>query len=677
MSFSRSLSGLFLFLACALPFLQAQQPIFKTSTFSTSGLPFLVVSGDMNGDSKPDLVVAGAALNSSTATGAIDTFLNDGKANFRKASTLTPPNVPGLSGDGTQEPCIPFFIAVGDFVKDGKNDLLVACSFSSVVLVYPGNGDGTYGSYILSTAPTGVLALADELKLAIGDFNNDGFLDFAFTEVNQSQVTDDSTPLTGPVAVILGNGTGKFFANTSVIRPTTAQGATIAAGNLNNDKNLDLVISQPKNLTLSIFSGLATQPGSIQILLGKGDGTFTTGQLIQVPFAPGPVTLADVNGDGKLDLVVDGFLNGLAVYLGNGDGTFKQSFNQNVGSGTVGSAQVVDLTGSGKPGLLIPVANCCSNQVIFLPGNGDGTFQNYVPINTGIASPEVIATDFDGDGKPDLALVTFFVGLQQLGGAILGGAVPTVNFTQSLQIELNSGIGPIVTYANGASFANGTLAAGSIVSAFGSGGMAAATDTPSVLPLPTTDQGSTISVKDSLGSPRNAALFYVSPTQINFQIPDLTAAGPASITLSYLGQTYTTQQTIAAVAPGIFQANPTTHLLSGDVTMVHSDGSRTASHTYQLDAANNVVPSPISLGLTSDQVFITFYGTGLKNAKAVTATISGTSIPVAFFGPQGTFVGLDQVNVGPLPQSLAGKGAVNLTLSADTIAASAVTLTIQ
>ena len=113
-----------------------------------------------------------------------------------------------------------------------------------------------------------------------------------------------------------------------------------------------------------------------------------------------------------MDLVVDGFFDGVAVYLGNGDGTFKQSFNQNVGSGTVGSIQVVDLTGAGKLGLLIPVANCCSGQLIFLPGNGDGTFQNYVPVNTGIGSPEVIAMDFDGDGKPDLALVTFLVGLQ-------------------------------------------------------------------------------------------------------------------------------------------------------------------------------------------------------------------------------------------------------------------------
>lgn len=99
-------------------------------------------------------------------------------------------------------------------------------------------------TYILSTAPTGVLALADELKLGIGDFNNDGFLDIAFTEIDQSQVTNDNASLNGTVAVLLGNGTGKFTSAT--IHPTTTQGATIAVGDLNKDGKQDMVISQPK-----------------------------------------------------------------------------------------------------------------------------------------------------------------------------------------------------------------------------------------------------------------------------------------------------------------------------------------------------------------------------------------------------------------------------------------------
>jgi uncharacterized protein (TIGR03437 family) len=88
-----------------------------------------------------------------------------------------------------------------------------------------------------------------------------------------------------------------------------------------------------------------------------------------------------------------------------------------------------------------------------------------------------------------------------------------------------------------------------------------------------------------------------------------------------------------------------------------------------------VIPLPVNLG--SDQIFLIMYGTGIKHATTVTATVGNQNVPVAFAGAQGTFVSEDQVNIGPLPLSLAGSGKVNIVITADGVAANPVNLTIQ
>lgn len=655
-------------LVAGIQVLSAQIPIFNSISTGTANPPFLIASADLNADNKPDVIVSeGFGSN----LGAIEVFLNNGNGTMKKTAMLNPPQVPAVGGDSA--PCIPFYIATGDFVKDGKQDLLVVCSFSPVILVYPGNGDGTFTAPVLSTAPTaGVLAFLDEIKVAIGDFNNDGFPDIAFAQLT-SGLSDLNTPLSSSISILFGSAAGKF--SSANIKNLTFSGSSLTAADVNKDGKLDLIISQPKNFSFNFLFGTPLTPGPLQILLGKGDGTFTTGQSIPLTFAPGAVTVADINGDGKPDLLVDGYFSGMAVLTGNGDGTFKQTYVDTAAT-TSGSFQVADLLGTGKPGLLAPIGTCCSNQIVFLPGNGDGTFQNYLPITTGISSPNIVVGDFNGDGKPDLALSAFPVDLSNLANLFSSGG-GAFKYTNTFIIDLSIGVGPIVSYANGASFAGGTLAAGSIVSAFGPSGLAGGTDTPGVIPLPVLDQGTGITIKDSLGSIRNAPLFYVSPTQINLQIPDGTAAGTATFSVNYLGQSYLTILTIATVAPGIFQANPATHLLSADVTANHADGSQTLAHTYLVNTSNAVVANPVNLGAPTDQVFLTLYATGIKNAHTVNASIGGTPVPVAFVGPQGTFVGLDQINLGPIPHSLAGAGTVNLMITADTIAGNVVNLAIQ
>jgi len=93
--------------------------------------------------------------------------------------------------------------------------------------------------------------------------------------------------------------------------------------------------------------------------------------------------------------------------------------------------------------------------------------------------------------------------------------------------------------------------------------------------------------------------------------------------------------------------------------------------------ANDVIPSPIDLGPANEQVYLELYGTGIRHATSVNVTVGGVNVPVLYAGAVPGFAGEDQVNVGPLPRSLAGKGSVNILLVADGQPANTVNVTMQ
>lgn len=214
-----------------------------------------------------------------------------------------------------------------------------------------------------------------------------------------------------------------------------------------------------------------------------------------------------------------------------------------------------------------------------------------------------------------------------------------------------------------------------IVSAYGTNlTTATATATP---PLSTNLAGTTVTVLDSTGASRPAFVFYVSPGQVNYEIPQSTAAGLATVTIA--SQSTGSQSAviqIGAVSPGLFQLNAT-GLIAALVLPVVSGVAQPLLPVYQLDAMNNVIPLPVNLGPPTEQVYLELYGTGIRNAKSVTATVGSMSVPVLFNGAAPGFSGLDQVNIGPLPRALAGQGSVNIVLTADNLAANTVNLTIR
>ncbi len=233
-----------------------------------------------------------------------------------------------------------------------------------------------------------------------------------------------------------------------------------------------------------------------------------------------------------------------------------------------------------------------------------------------------------------------------------------------------------------ASYAPGAaLAAEAIVGAFGQG-MASGTAKAETLPLPTTLAGAVVLVKDSAGVERPAPLFYVSPGQINYEIPEGTAPGAATISVTSAGQVTATGATlIDSVAPGIFTANADgAGAPAGNAISVAPDGTQTVLAVAQCGTSpGSCLPVPIDLGPAGMQVYLVLYGTGIRGRSSpgnVTATIGGASAAVAYAGPQGTLVGLDQLNI-LIPPALAGRGEVDVALAVDGKTANPVRISIQ
>jgi len=326
-------------------------------------------------------------------------------------------------------------LAVGDFNNDGFQDVVVIDSNANVngFGILLGVGDGTFQTQ-QSIAVTGSYGNVD--SIVTGDFNRDGNLDFAVSWNGNSSV----------VQIFLGNGAGGFTQGATYTLPIPnyyPMPNGLAAADLRGNGDLDLIAVDGHNVE-----------GSIEVLLGNGDGTFqapvTVAPSIGNPL--GGVAMADVNHDGKIDMVVgsDDQLDGIYVVLGNGDGTFQTPvfYQEGDNSGVTGiaigslttkkNADVVISTGNGAYVYLndgkgvfakpvqygssanassvviadvngdnkndLVVSSSSSGAVWVLLGKGNGTFTADAAVNVGGVAEAVVVADFNGDKKLDLAV---------------------------------------------------------------------------------------------------------------------------------------------------------------------------------------------------------------------------------------------------------------------------------
>jgi FG-GAP-like repeat/Abnormal spindle-like microcephaly-assoc'd, ASPM-SPD-2-Hydin len=314
-------------------------------------------------------------------------------------------------------------IAVGDFNNDGKLD--VAVGNGSVIDVYLGKGDGTFRKPIQSNVNI------NPGFMVAADVNNDGKLDLLVAVANPGPIV---------VTVVLGDGTGKLTQG-ATYGPSNDTGGYMAVGDLNGDGNLDFVVSGQSTggggtavylgsgdgtfqhagvtsgfgvpvlgdfngdgkLDIAVPNGFGD--GYVDVCFGNGDGTFQNCSFYTTDQPVTAVTAADVNGDGKLDLITDG----VAVLLNNGDGTFSLGITVPVGgNGGSNPIGVGDFNGDGKLDLVVPAVNFSSSQqsLAILLGRGDGTFRNPIEFDAGSYTGLVGlgVGDFDGTGELGVAV---------------------------------------------------------------------------------------------------------------------------------------------------------------------------------------------------------------------------------------------------------------------------------
>lgn len=226
------------------------------------------------------------------------------------------------------------------------------------------------------------------------------------------------------------------------------------------------------------------------------------------------------------------------------------------------------------------------------------------------------------------------------------------------------GVTPSAIHVSAASFEQGPVAPGAIVTAYSLFGaqLAASTATAPSADWPTTLGGVSISVRDSAGVSRPANIYYASPLQVNYRIPAQTATGFATVTFTVGSTTVSSNINVLASYPHLF-IDPATNVLGYALRV--RNGQQT----------NENLTSPLTVNATDD-VYLILYGSGLNTETTARATIGGVEARVAYAGPQGTYSGLDQFNI-LIPKTLTAKGKLPVVLTVGGRASNVGTLTVQ
>jgi hypothetical protein len=313
--------------------------------------------GDVNGDGKPDVVAPSSQLSQAE----FQVLVNGGGRRFLARQDFD------VTGDAEG-------FAVADFNGDGNRDVIVAVyqSNNDNLKLILGNADGTMRDPVLVEAfgnniPTNVIA---------ADFNGDGWMDAAASIFSPGN----------SMRVWLNDGHGSLLP--SVVYPAMGNPGSLAAGDINGDGHLDVIVVNS-----------ATTENSISVFIGLGNGTFNPGYTLPTLLKPSDVAIADFDQDGDLDvLVTHGLTPAVLLFVNDGQGGLAPvTFSIGV---TQSTPAVADLDGDGWLDVALTTGWA---SVLFNDHSGGFTLQQ----GSTIASGGVGLADFDHDGDTDMVATDF------------------------------------------------------------------------------------------------------------------------------------------------------------------------------------------------------------------------------------------------------------------------------
>lgn len=338
--------------------------------FATGSAPGSVEVADLNGDGKPDLVVANEQGQSVTV------LLGDGRGGFTAA-----PGSPFAAGQQPND------VAIGDFNRDGKLDLAFANHEAKHLTVLLGDGRGRFAP--APGSPFAVAVRPHTHGVATGDLNGDGNLDLLTDSWGNDQM-----------AVLLGDGKGGFKPGPFLtVGKHPYQRVRIA--DVNGDGKDDVIAT---NL----------EGDNVTILLGDGKGGFKPSAGSPFPCGDSPFFAAagDLNGDGKPDLAVINApssttdrrgRDGVTLLLGDGKGGFKRMAGSPFGTGKVPNRLAIgDVNGDGVADVAVTYTD--NDSIALLLMSRRGTVASSSTIAVGKRPRGIAIHDLNGDGKGDIVV---------------------------------------------------------------------------------------------------------------------------------------------------------------------------------------------------------------------------------------------------------------------------------
>lgn len=501
------------------------------------------------------------------------------------------------------------------------------------------NGQSFTGPVTLSTgAPINLMIRAIVMNDAqpVPRINVPSVLSFGNSEIGMQQQQNLTINNTGNAPLSITNVTSNNPQFT--IAPLTLPISIAGGGQTQIAVRFTPSSVGAQNSTLTIASNDASQPSATVALSGVGGAQLGTTVFLNSGVSVSSSIFAPPSGGAVL------LATQFAIFVPAGATQLK-----------------IDLTGNQDLDLFARF-----NQRIVI--SGGNLIADYGSVNDGVVPETITVTPASA---PALQPGLYYIAIGNFGPG-------AANYTLTATVTGGNAPGAVTT-TSAASFIGTEAAADEIVALFGTN-LATGTQVAATLPLPTTLLGTSVKVRDNAGVERLAPLFFVAPGQINAAIPAGTSAGAAQITITAGdGKISVGTIQISSVLPGIFTANASGQGIAAATALrVKADGAQSFEPVSRLEGTT-VVAVPIDLGPATDQVFLILNGTGIRgrsNLSAVTATIGGASVQVSYAGDQGSFVGLDQVNL-PIPRSLIGRGEVDVVLIVDGKTANTVKVNIK